>query len=101
MDDVKLKTHSKLWGKKMCGFIMREWKKRICELKTKWVSIFDMIRFVSVRNTFMVISEEMKQEILRNRIKNNLSRIYSKKFRHNANLAFRIWRICNLNKKVV
>lgn len=34
------------------------------------------------------------------KIRNNLSTIYTKKFRNNAGLAFKIWRMTNLNKKV-
>lgn len=36
---------------------------------------------------------------MKNRIKKNLSYIYAKKFRNNAGLAFKIWRIVNLNAK--
>lgn len=43
----------------------------------------------------------MKDEILRNRLKTNLSKAYSKKFRYNARLAFNIWRLTNLNKKII
>jgi hypothetical protein len=42
----------------------------------------------------------MKNEIIRNRLRKNLSYIYAKKFRHNTGLAFKIWRITNLNKKI-
>jgi hypothetical protein len=37
---------------------------------------------------------------MRNRIRKNLSYIYAKKFRHNAGLGFKIWRIVNLNARM-
>ena len=42
----------------------------------------------------------MREEILRNRIKKNLSKAYSKKYRNNAGMAFKIWRLLSLNKKI-
>lgn len=43
----------------------------------------------------------MRTQILRNKLRKNLTYIYAKKYRHNAGLAFKIWRIVNLNKKIV
>lgn len=42
----------------------------------------------------------MKNEAIKNRLRKNLSYIYAKKFRQNTGLAFKIWRITNLNKRI-
>lgn len=59
-----------------------------------------MLEFISKRETFLLLSGEMRNEIIRNKIRKNLSYIYAKKFRFNAGLAFKIWRIVNLNAKI-
>lgn len=41
----------------------------------------------------------MKEEGLKAKLRRNLSKIYTKTFRANAGLAFKIWRIVYLNKK--
>lgn len=59
-----------------------------------------MLVSISRKETFTTISEEMKTEILKNKIRKNLLYIYAKKFRNNAGKAFKIWRIVNLNARM-
>ena len=84
----------------ICRFVLRDWRIHKNEFISQWSKVYNILASVSRKNTFLIISEEMREEILRNRIKKNLSRAYSKKYRNNVGMAFKIWRLLSLNKKI-
>ena len=84
----------------MSGFVLREWKKQKDQLKRSFNLMCKIIRSASVRHTFSVISEEVKEKIFKLTIRKNLSRIYSKKFRSNVGMAFKVWRLTGIKSKV-
>lgn len=100
MDDVKIAAFRVYWGKMMCKFAFREWKIHKKQFVDQWNKVFNMLVAISRKETFLTISEEMRGQILKNKIRTNLIYIYAKKFRNNAGLAFKIWRIINLNARM-
>lgn len=100
MNNVKVKFFKRYWANMTCSFVMRRWREHKDEFVGQWKKVFHILESVSRKNSFLVVSEEMREEILRARLKKNLSKIYSKKYRHNAGLAFKIWRLCSLKRKV-
>lgn len=60
MDDVKVASFRNYWGSKVCGFVFREWKAHKEEFVGHWERVFGMLEMYSRRDTFMVISKEMK-----------------------------------------
>ena len=78
MDDIKIASFQKYWGKKMQFFIMRNWKRRIDLTKVYWDRVFDIIGYNVERDAFDTISEEIKEEKLRDKIRVNLENVYMK-----------------------
>lgn len=43
----------------------------------------------------------MKEKLYHERIKDNLLKIYTKTYKFNAGVGFRIWRYVNLDKRII
>ena len=61
MDNVKIKSFRRYWQKMMCGFVLRDWRKHKNDFVEQWKKIFHIIEATSRKNTFLIISEEMRE----------------------------------------
>lgn len=99
MTNVKLKSFSKAWGKKLVAFVFKYWREQTDIFINTWSDLDKKFSTRLVKETFHQFSREMQFALQNDKIKKNLSRIYHESYLHNAGLAFRIWRTVYFHKK--
>ena len=57
MDDIRLASFEKNWGKQMLKFIVRDWKNRLVMTHEKLGKVFETLQYHIKRDAFDVISE--------------------------------------------
>ncbi len=100
MNNIKVESFLKYWSKNMFKFVFREWKNQKNEFLSRWNRVFYLLGTHSIRDAFQTLSGEIRFELVKDRIKNNLLKIYNKTFKSNAGLGFKIWRNVTILKKV-
>ena len=98
MVNSKLKSHAVAFGKKMLKWCFKAWKEqneRFCET---WRRVNQKLQLREKREAFQSFAKDIKEEIFKARIRNNLEKIYVKTYRFNAGVGFRIWRYVYLQR---
>ena len=98
MTTVKIKSHQQEWGKKIIGFVFRGWRDKTVRFHQAWAKIDERYRKQILKESYLEFKAEVKEELLRNKLKHNLSRIYHKTFCDNTLMAFRTWHFVSLKK---
>lgn len=99
MTNIKLKSFTQTWGKKLLGFAFKYWREQTDIFINTWSDLDKKFNMRLQKECFHHFSREMQFQIQNDRIKKNLSRIYHTGYLHNVGLGFRTWRLVYYNKK--
>lgn len=99
MTNVKVKSFTKSWAKKLLAFSFKYWRQQTDIFINTWTALDKKYSTQLIRESFIQFAREMQYTLQNDRIRANLSRIYHNSFLHNAGLGFRTWRFVYLHKK--
>lgn len=99
MINIKIKAFQQQWGQKIIAFVFRQWKQQKTIFRQAWETIENTLNLRVLKETFEYLVKEMREQNLKARLRRNLDRIYCQTYRHNVGMAFKVWRITNLQTK--
>jgi hypothetical protein len=101
MVNLKLKSFKKTQNKKKLSYLFEAWRQQTDIFIDTWTNINCILSINLLRESFEEFTRVMKEELFKQRIRNNLLKIYTKTYRYNAGVGFRIWRYVLLDKRII